>query len=225
MDTSKIHDLFSEYPGFTGKAQPMVDKMKPRLIPVLVLICYGAILIKVVVFKGALRLPEWADPGRDERAGEGRPGGGRGAQPGAGAAEGRRSRKMRPAGSALGDTRLSASRFAPIHANYVPFKTIAPQLRGRPRWSSAIINLVGNTVLFAPIGFLVSLVQAKLTWGKALVVAVAVGITMEALEGVFRVGIVDVDDVVLNASGVMGGYWLCRFWARHGKTMIGSTTS
>lgn len=186
--------------------------MNKRLITTLVLIGYSAILIKVVVFKGPLRVPAWAVPGREERAEGDRPGRGRGPQRGGGGPDARDGRGRGPAGPAQAETRMSTSRFAPIHANFVPFKTILPQLRGRPRWSSAIMNLVGNTVLFVPVGFLVVLVYRKMTWPQAVVLAVAVGVTMEVLEGVFRVGVVDVDDVILNALGVVSGYWVGRFW-------------
>ena len=111
-------------------------------------------------------------------------------------------------------------RFAPSHANFVPFKTILPQLRGEPRWSTAIINLVGNTVLFVPVGFLVPWVYRKMTWQKSLALAVAVGLTMEGMEGVFRIGIVDVDDVILNAFGVVSGYWVFTFWVRQRGTRL-----
>jgi glycopeptide antibiotics resistance protein len=185
-----------------------------RLITALVLIGYSALLIKVVVFKGKMRVPDWARPEREERAEGRQQDQGRGASRGDNAAEGRGGRRMRPASSALPDSRLSTSRFAPLHANYVPFKTILPQLRGQPRWSSAIINVLGNTVLFMPVGFLALLVFRKMTSPKTLVLAVAVGVTMEVMEGVFRVGIVDVDDVILNAAGVMSGFYFCRFWLR-----------
>ena len=193
--------------------------MRKRSITVLVLIGYSAILINVVVFKGPIRLAEGARPGREERAEGGRQGRGRGDLRSVGGSESRIGRRTGPAPSALPDTRLSTSRFAPIHANYVPFKTILPQLRGQPRWSNAIINLVGNTVLFVPIGFLVLLVYGDMRWQKALVLAVAVGITTEVMEGVLRVGEVDVDDVILNALGVMSGYWTCRVWHRRKETV------
>ena len=100
--------------------------------------------------------------------------------------------------------RLGPGRTGP--ANFVPFKTILPQLRGEPRRRVAAMNLLGNTVPFLPIGFLVPLVFRKMTWRKSLALAVAVGLAMEGMEGVFRVGTVDVDDVILNALGVMVGY-------------------
>jgi glycopeptide antibiotics resistance protein len=194
--------------------------MQKRLITTLVLIGYTAIVIKVVVFKGPMRLPEWARPGREERAEGGRQGRGRGDPRGGGGSESRNGRRMGPAAAPLDGTRLSTSRFAPIHANYVPFKTILPQLRGQPRWSSAIINLVGNTVLFVPVGFLVLLIYRKMTWQQSLVLAVAVGVTLEIMEGVFRVGVVDVDDVILNALGVMSGFWIGRVWKRRKDTVL-----
>jgi glycopeptide antibiotics resistance protein len=191
-----------------------------RLVTALVLIGYSSILINVVVFKGPIRLAEAARPGREERAEGGRQGRGRGAPRSVGGSESLTERRTGPASSALPGRRLSTSRFAPIHANYVPFKTILPQLRGKPRWSSAIINLVGNTVLFVPVGFLALLVYRKMRWPKSLVLAVAIGVTMEVTEGVFRLGVVDVDDVILNALGVMSGYWICGIWERRKETVL-----
>jgi glycopeptide antibiotics resistance protein len=45
-----------------------------------------------------------------------------------------------------------------------------------------------------------------MTWRKSLALAVAVGLAIEGMEVVFRVGIFDIDDVILNALGVMLGY-------------------
>ena len=186
--------------------------MQNRSITSLVLIGYSAILINLVVFKGLFKVAEWARPGREERAEGGRQGRGRGDLRSGGRSESRAGGRTSPDSSARSEMRLSTSRFAPIHANYVPFKTILPQLRGRPRWSSAIINLVGNTVLFVPIGFLAHLIYRKMRWQRSLVLAIAVGVAMEVMEGTLRVGVVDVDDVILNALGVMTGYWLYRVW-------------
>jgi glycopeptide antibiotics resistance protein len=193
--------------------------MQKRSITALILIGYSAILINVVVFKGPMRLAEGARPVREERAEDGRQGRGRG-DPRSAGWESRTGRARGPAPSAVPATRLSTSRFAPIHANYVPFNTILPQLRGQPRWSSAIINLIGNTVLFVPVGFLVLSVYRRMRWQRSLVLAVAVGVTMEVMQGVLRVGVVDVDDVILNALGVLSGCWICRVWERRKETVM-----
>jgi glycopeptide antibiotics resistance protein len=93
-------------------------------------------------------------------------------------------------------------------ANFLPFKTILPYLRGEHGWLIAIINLGGNIALFVPIGFLVPFVYRKMTWQKSLALAVAVGLAIEVMQVVFRVGIFDIDDVILNGLGVMTGYWV-----------------
>jgi glycopeptide antibiotics resistance protein len=92
-------------------------------------------------------------------------------------------------------------------ANLVPFKTILPYLLGEKGWMIAGINLVGNIVLLVPIGFLVPFVYRNMTWKKSVVLAVAAGLAIEGMQAVFRVGIFDIDDIILNGIGVMTGYW------------------
>lgn len=94
--------------------------------------------------------------------------------------------------------------------NFLPFKTIWPYLHGHPSWLIAMVNLIGNIAPFVPIGFLVPFVYRKMTWQKSLVLAASVGLAMEGLELIFHVGIFDIDDVMLNAFGVMIGYWIAR---------------
>lgn len=92
-------------------------------------------------------------------------------------------------------------------ANFVPFKTILPYLLGHKGWMIAGINLIGNVVLLVPVGFLVPFIHRNMTWRKSLILAVASGLAIEGMEVMFRVGIFDVDDIILNALGVMIGYW------------------
>jgi glycopeptide antibiotics resistance protein len=106
----------------------------------------------------------------------------------------------------IGHLRL---RFAGPHTgpgNFVPFKTILPLLMDRGNHLIAMVNLIGNIVPFMPIGFLVPLVFRSISWPKALVLGVVTGLTFEVMEVAFRVGIFDIDDVILNAFGVMVGY-------------------
>lgn len=93
-------------------------------------------------------------------------------------------------------------------ANFMPFKTILPYLLGYKGWIIAGINLVGNVGLLVPVGFLAPFVFRHMTWKKALVLAIASGLAIEIMQGVFRVGIFDIDDVILNGLGVMAGYWI-----------------
>lgn len=93
------------------------------------------------------------------------------------------------------------------HANFVPFTTIVPYLLGYKGWIIAGINLGGNIALLVPLGLLLPFVYPNITWKKNLVLAVAAGLAIETMQTVLRVGIFDIDDVILNALGVMLGYW------------------
>lgn len=93
-------------------------------------------------------------------------------------------------------------------ANFVPFKTILPYFFGSKGLLIAGINLIGNIVLLFPVGLLLPLVYPSLTWKKALGLSIATGLIIEGMQVLFRVGIFDVDDVILNGLGVMVGYWV-----------------
>ena len=135
--------------------------MKKRLIPAFILLAYGAILIKVMVFKNiAINV-----------------------------------------GFTIFRLTTDAGQ-----TNFVPFKTILHYLSGAEGWTVSIVNLVGNIALLVPIGFFAPFVFRKMTWPKALALAIASGLAIELTQVVFRVGIFDIDDVILNALGVLIGY-------------------
>ena len=92
-------------------------------------------------------------------------------------------------------------------ANFLPFKTILPYLLGDKGYIIAGINLVGNIALLVPIGFVASFGYRNMTRKKSLALAVAAGLASELMQTVLRVGIFDIDDVILNALGVIIGYW------------------
>jgi glycopeptide antibiotics resistance protein len=107
--------------------------------------------------------------------------------------------------------------------NFTPFNTIWPFLNGRPNRFIAAVNLLGNIFPFTPVGLLASLVSPRLAWRRSLVLAVAVGLAMEGTEVLFRVGIFDVDDILLNAFGVMIGYWILAIFRRRMPPLLGSS--
>jgi glycopeptide antibiotics resistance protein len=114
-------------------------------------------------------------------------------------------------------------RFAGTHTgpgNFVPFTTIVPQLMGRGNHLIAMVNLFGNIIPFMPIGLLAPLVVRSISWRKALVLGVGTGLTFEVMEVVFRVGIFDVDDVMLNTLGVVAGYGVFVVFKRRAQPRI-----
>jgi glycopeptide antibiotics resistance protein len=92
--------------------------------------------------------------------------------------------------------------------NFVPFKTILSYGMGNKGLLIAGINLVGNVGLLVPVGFLIPLVYRNVTWRKSLALAVMAGLAIEGMQVLFQVGIFDIDDVILNALGVVIGYGL-----------------
>jgi glycopeptide antibiotics resistance protein len=139
-------------------------------------------------------------------------------------------------------------RFAGTHTgpgNFVPFKTIVPQLiglgMGRGNRLIALVNFFGNIIPFMPIGLLAPLVvrsssssgsgsfsvsvscsgSSSFSWQKALVLGVATGLSFEVMEVVFRVGIFDVDDVILNTLGVIAGYGVFVMFKRRAQPRLG----
>ena len=118
-------------------------------------------------------------------------------------------------------------RFAGPHTgpgNFVPFKTIVPELIGRGNHLIDIVNLIGNIIPFMPIGLLAPLVFRSISWQKALVLGVVTGLTFEVMEVVFRVGIFDIDDVILNGLGVMIGYGAFVIFRRRAQIRLESAS-
>lgn len=91
--------------------------------------------------------------------------------------------------------------------NFVPFRTILPYLLGHKGLIIAGINLIGNIALLVPIGFLAPFINQKLNSKSSLFIAIISGLTIEMMQVVLGVGIFDIDDILLNALGVMIGYW------------------
>lgn len=72
-----------------------------------------------------------------------------------------------------------------------------------------IINLVGNVVLFIPLGFLLSRIWPKLqNFFLFLLICTAMILTVEALQLFTLLGSFDIDDVILNLAGMLLGYLL-----------------
>lgn len=101
---------------------------------------------------------------------------------------------------------LNFSGTAAGEPNVIPFRTILPYLRGEKGWMITIFNIGGNIGLFIPVGILIPFVIRTLTLRKTLMIALGVPLLIEMVQVIFRIGIFDIDDVILNAIGVLIGY-------------------
>ena len=73
-----------------------------------------------------------------------------------------------------------------------------------------IINLVGNVVLFIPIGFLLPRIWPKLrNFFLFVLVCTASILLVESVQLFALLGSFDVDDIILNLGGMITGYILC----------------
>ena len=97
--------------------------------------------------------------------------------------------------------------------NFIPFKTIIEYVQryiGGYR-NLSVLNLLGNFVLFMPMGVLLPCVIRKLDrFWKVTLTVLGLVVMVEIVQGILRVGSVDIDDVLFNVVGAMIGYGLIR---------------
>ena len=80
-------------------------------------------------------------------------------------------------------------------------------------WTTIIINFVGNILMFTPFGFL-GIVFPKLNDFKALIINfLSAIIIIESLQYFSRLGVFDIDDIILNTIGLATGFWLYKICA------------
>ena len=101
-----------------------------------------------------------------------------------------------------------------MKANLIPFRTLKLFFRllshHRPALvRAAVINLVGNVVMFIPLGLFLPLVFQKLRsfWGMLLWAFLIIS-AVELTQLFTLVGSCDVDDLILNLCGASLGYLL-----------------
>ncbi|MDW2800886.1 VanZ family protein [Clostridium boliviensis] len=92
--------------------------------------------------------------------------------------------------------------------NLVPFRSIAPQLKYITEWWS-LKNIIGNIILFIPLGFLVPLIyiNAQRFYKTFLIIFLSV-LLIETFQLFTVLGVFDIDDIILNCTGGIIGYLL-----------------
>ena len=78
-------------------------------------------------------------------------------------------------------------------------------------WQHAVINLVGNVVMFVPLGiFLPGIFIKKPNFFKVIFAVFVMIVLVEAIQFISLLGSCDVDDLILNLSGATVGYVIWR---------------
>lgn len=107
--------------------------------------------------------------------------------------------------------------------NLTPFKTITGYFINWEYYSTwlLLVNLVGNVVVFVPMGIFISLYfKEKIHFIKVILISVAVLVPAELLQIILKVGSSDIDDIILNSLGSILGYGVYkgfRFITRYDK--------
>lgn len=97
--------------------------------------------------------------------------------------------------------------------NLIPFREIQRFWIYRSRLGIAafVLNVFGNIIAFMPCGFLLPAISRRSRkWPGVLAVGLCVSFLIECTQLLFRVGSFDVDDLLLNVTGVLLGFGLNR---------------
>jgi glycopeptide antibiotics resistance protein len=87
-----------------------------------------------------------------------------------------------------------------------------------PIFKEALLNLIGNTTMFIPIGIIWPIVFKKLDKTvKVIAAGVGFSLCIEILQLPFYDRVTDIDDLILNSAGFLIGYgvYLAVKWIRN----------
>lgn len=95
--------------------------------------------------------------------------------------------------------------------NLIPFQEIIRFVKYHAYidFFSVVINLLGNVLAFMPFGALIRwVVDRKIKWFQATGYTFLFSLCVELLQLVAKVGVFDVDDLILNTLGGLIGFWI-----------------
>lgn len=95
--------------------------------------------------------------------------------------------------------------------NLIPFKTISMYISkinsGLINTSTIVTNLVGNLIIFLPMGFfLPAIFKSVNSILKCLLTGIILISVIEISQLIFKIGVFDIDDYILNIIGLLCGY-------------------
>lgn len=98
---------------------------------------------------------------------------------------------------------FDASKIFPPRINLVPFV----HMNDYAIFKEAVLNFVGNTAMFIPVGIVYPYVYKKLnTHGKVIAAGVGFTLCIEIVQLLFYDRVTDIDDLILNSLGYLIGY-------------------
>lgn len=103
--------------------------------------------------------------------------------------------------------------------NFIPFHTIAEYLttaeqKGLAGFGQMLANLLGNLLLFVPMGYLLPILSRKCqSLRRVVLISALCSLSVEVLQFFLQVGHSDIDDFLINTLGGLCGYWVLRHLA------------
>lgn len=104
--------------------------------------------------------------------------------------------------------------------NLIPFHEIGQYLSGSANVSRTVVisNIIGNIVIFTPLGlYLPLLINKNNSFLKNVFAVALISLSIEIIQFVFAIGISDIDDIILNTVGGALGiaiFNLLSFWIK-----------
>jgi glycopeptide antibiotics resistance protein len=100
-----------------------------------------------------------------------------------------------------------------LSVNLIPFKTVYEYIEkiinNRINVDTAITNLIGNIIVFLPMGaFLPCLFKKMRSFKKTVLTVFFIVLGIELIEIILAMGAFDIDDFIFNLGGAMIGYAL-----------------
>ncbi|MDP9961042.1 VanZ family protein [Chryseobacterium lathyri] len=101
-----------------------------------------------------------------------------------------------------------------------PFLSTVQFIRNTIGWKDIVIIVLGNIIMFIPFGFLGWIFPRLKDLQVLLYTFISSIVVIEALQYFTRMGIFEVDDVILNTFGVYLGWVLCRLIEKRFSRLI-----
>lgn len=112
---------------------------------------------------------------------------------------------------------FDAVRLFPPRINLLPFV----DLMDHPTLQEALLNIIGNTTMFIPLGVIWPIVYKQLdSHGKVIAAGVCFSLSIEVLQLLFVDRVSDIDDLILNSAGFLAGYGIYLLWNTVRKKII-----
>lgn len=92
--------------------------------------------------------------------------------------------------------------------NFIPFVGIFQYLFGNDvSFNIALYNVVGNVLIFMPMGLLLQLMRPKQSLLRTVIVVCLSSIAVELIQYIMGIGSADIDDIILNTlGGLLGAF-------------------